>query len=139
MATKYWLIKSEPSSYSWTKFVKDGSTYWDGVRNYEARNNLRLMKSGALALFYHSVKEKAIVGIAKVTAEHRPDPTAKDGDWSVVDFAPIKEMVEPVTLGDIKGDGGYEEFALIRKSRLSVVPASAVHFKRVLKMGKTKL
>ena len=139
MATKYWLIKSEPSSYSWTKFVKDGSTYWDGVRNYEARNNLRLMKTGDCALFYHSVKEKAIVGIAKVTAEHRPDPTAKDGDWSVVDFAPVKEMMEPVTLGDIKDDGGFEEFALIRKSRLSVVPASAAHFKRVLKMGKTRL
>ena len=139
MATKYWLIKSEPSSYSWTKFVKDGSTYWDGVRNYEARNNLRLMKSGDLALFYHSVKEKAIVGIAKVTAEHRPDPTAKDGDWSVVDFAPVKEMMEPVTLGDIKDDGGFEEFALISKSRLSVVPASAAHFKSVMKMWKTKL
>ncbi len=99
---KYWLIKSEPGTYAWADLLRDGKTYWDGVRNYQARNNLRAMKPGDLALYYHSVKEKSVVGVAEVVSEAYPDPTAKDGDWSVVDFAPAFSLKKPVTLDDIK-------------------------------------
>ena len=136
---QHWLVKQEPEKYPWTQFVKDKGTYWDGVRNYQARNNLRAMKKGDLVMYYHSVSEKAVVGVAKVTGEAYPDPTAKEGDWSVVDLKPLKAMVEPVTLERIKADAKLTEIALIKQSRLSVMPLRTSEFRRVLQLGKTKL
>ena len=118
----YWLVKQEPEKYPWAQFVKDKGTYWDGVRNYQARNNLRTMKKGDLVMYYHSVSEKAVVGVAKVTTEAYPDPTAKEEGWSVVDLKPVKAMVESVTLDQIKTDPKLVEIALIKQSRLSVMP-----------------
>ena len=134
-----WLVKQEPEKYPWTQFVKDKGTYWDGVRNYQARNNLRAMKKGDLVMYYHSVSEKAVVGMAIVTREAYPDPTAKEGDWSVVDLKPVKAMAEPVTLERVKADAKLTEIALIKQSRLSVMPLRAREFRRVLQLGKTKL
>lgn len=139
VAKKYWLVKSEPHKYSWDDLVEEGRTLWDGVRNFEARNNLRAMKQGDLLLYYHSVKGKEVVGVAEVVREHYPDPTANDGDWSVVDVAPVKALERPVTLAQIKDDEKLADIALIRRSRLSVVPVSAAHFRRILKLGGTKL
>ncbi len=136
---QHWLVKQEPEKYPWTQFVKDKGTYWDGVRNYQARNNLRAMKKGDLVMYYHSVSEKAVVGVAKVTREAYPDPTAKEGDWSVVDLKPLKVMAKPVTLATIKADAKLAEIALIKQSRLSVLPLRASEFRRVLQLGKTKL
>jgi predicted RNA-binding protein with PUA-like domain len=135
----YWLAKSEPKKYSWASLVKDKRTAWDGVRNFEARNNLRAMKKGDLVFFYHSVDEKQIVGIARVVKEAYPDETAREGDWSCVDLAPVKALETPVTLARIKADPAFAEFKLLRRSRLSVVPVSAAHFKRLLKLGDTAL
>ena len=135
----YWLVKQEPEKYPWAQFVKDKGTYWDGVRNYQARNNLRSMKKGDLVMYYHSVSEKAVVGVAKVTAEAYPDPTAKEGDWSVVDLKPLKSITDPVTLDQIKTDPKLSEVALIKQSRLSVMPLRADEFKRILLLGKTKI
>ena len=135
---QYWLVKQEPEKYPWAQFVKDKGTYWDGVRNYQARNNLRTMKKGDLVMYYHSVSEKAVVGVAKVTTEAYPDPTAKGGGWSVVDLKPVKAMVESVTLEQIKTDPKLVEIALIKQSRLSVMPLRAAEFKRILQLGKTK-
>ena len=136
---QHWLVKQEPEKYPWAQFVQDKGTYWDGVRNYQARNNLRAMKKGDLVMYYHSVSEKAVVGVAKVTGESYPDPTAKEGDWSVVDLKPLKAMVEPVTLERIKADAKLAEIALIKQSRLSVMPLRTLEFRRVLQLGKTKL
>ena len=136
---QHWLVKQEPEKYPWTQFVKDKGTYWDGVRNYQARNNLRAMKKGDLVMYYHSVSEKAVMGVAKVTREAYPDPTAKEGDWSVVDLKPIKELKAPVTLEAIKADKALAEMPLLRQSRLSVMPLAAAQFKRVLKLGGTNL
>ena len=136
---QHWLVKQEPEKYPWTQFVKDKGTYWDGVRNYQARNNLRAMKKGDLVMYYHSVSEKAVVGLAMVTREAYPDPTAKEGDWSVVDLKPVKAMAEPVTLERVKADAKLAEIALIKQSRLSVMPLRAREFRRVLQLGKTKL
>ncbi len=132
----YWLVKSEPFKYSWDQFVKDGSTYWDGVRNYGARNNLRAMKKGDAVLYYHSNEGKEVVGIAKVTGEAYQDPTT-DGDWSVVDLEPVKPFKEFVTLKAIKADKALAEVALVKQSRLSVMPIEKSHFERILKLGKT--
>ena len=139
MARSYWLVKQEPESYSWDDFVKEGETYWDGVRNYQARNNLRAMKKGDLVFFYHSVSDKEIVGVAKVTREHYPDPTAKEGDWSVVDLAAVKPMKKPVTLAQIKAEKSLENIALIKQSRLSVMPITEPEFRRILELGETKM
>jgi predicted RNA-binding protein with PUA-like domain len=135
----HWLVKQEPGKYPWAQFVKDKGTYWDGVRNYQARNNLRAMRKGDLVLFYHSVSEKAVVGVAKVTREAYADPTAKEGDWSVVDLKPIKAMTTPVTLAQIKAEPKLAGMGLLKQSRLSVSPLSAAEFKRVLQLGKTKV
>jgi len=135
---QYWLVKQEPEKYPWAQFVRDKGTYWDGVRNYQARNNLRGMKEGDLVLYYHSVSEKAVVGIASVTTEAYPDPTAKEGDWSVVDLKPLKAITEPVTLDQIKTDPKLSEIALIKQSRLSVMSLRVAEFKRILMPGKTK-
>ena len=135
----HWLVKQEPEKYPWSQFVKDQGTYWDGVRNYQARNNLRAMKKGDHVFFYHSVSEKAVVGVAKVTREAYPDPTAKEGDWSVVDLKPVKAMVEPVTLEQIKAEAKLSEIALIKQSRLSVMPLRPHEFRRILQLGQTKI
>ena len=138
-AMQYWLVKQEPEKYPWSQFVKENGTYWDGVRNYQARNNLRAMKKGDHVFFYHSVSEKAVVGVAKVTREAYPDPMAKKGDWSMVDLKPIKAMVEPVTLEQIKAESKLSEVALIKQSRLSVMPLRAPEFRRILQLGQTKI
>ncbi len=132
-------MKSEPNKYSFAQLEKDGRTSWDGVRNFEARNNLRAMKKGDLVLFYHSNEGKEIVGIAKVVGEARPDPTAPEEDWSVVDIAPVKTVKEPVPLDVVKSDPDLADIALLKRSRLSVVPISKEHFDHILKLGKTKV
>jgi predicted RNA-binding protein with PUA-like domain len=135
----YWLVKSEPFKYSWEQFVKDGTTYWDGVRNYTARNNLQAMKKGDLVLYYHSNEGKEVVGVAKVTKESYPDPTTDDERWVVVDLAPLKPLVEPVTLADVKADARLQDIPLVRQSRLSVMPIDKKAFDRILSLGKTKV
>jgi predicted RNA-binding protein with PUA-like domain len=135
----YFLVKSEPFKYPFSKLVGDKRTTWDGVRNFEARNHLRAMKLGDLLLFYHSNEGKEIVGVAKVTRTAYADPTADDGDWSVVDIAPVKALAAPVSLATIREDTKLSEMLLLRRSRLSVVPVTAAEFKRVLELGKTKL
>ncbi len=132
-------MKSEPDKYSYVQLEKDGRTQWDGVRNFEARNSLRAMKKGDLVLFYHSNEGKEIVGVAKVVAEARPDPTAPGEDWSVVDVAPLKPLRQPVPLDVIKSDPALSDIALIKRSRLSVVPVSKEHFDHILRLGKTKV
>lgn len=139
MARKYWLMKSEPFKYAWDELVKDGSTYWDGVRNYEARNNLAAMKIGDLALYYHSNEGKEVVGVARICKESYPDPTSDDERWVVVDIEPVVPLKEPVTLADIKADPKLAEMSLLRRSRLSVVPVERTEFTHILKKGKTKL
>ncbi len=139
MATKHWLVKSEPYKYSWENLLADKRTFWDGVRNYEARNNLRAMKKGDLVLYYHSNEGKQVVGVARVVREAYADPTASEGDWSVVDIEPVKALEAPVTLAAIKADPALSDIPLLKRSRLSVVPVSAAHFKRILKLGKTRL
>ena len=104
MPKNYWIVKQEPGSYAWSAFVKDGRSAWTGVRNYQARNNLRAMKKGDVVFYYHSGEDKELVGLAKVEAEHYPDPTATEGDWSAVDLVPFKPLVKPVTLSSIKAD-----------------------------------
>ncbi len=128
----YWLIKSEPGAYSWDDFVKLGRDHWDGVRNYQARNNMKSMKVGDEALFYHSVNEKQVVGIAKVVKEYYQDPTTDDDRWVVVDLVPVRKLEKPVTLAQIKADENLEGMALIKNSRLSVMPVSEVHYQVIL-------
>jgi predicted RNA-binding protein with PUA-like domain len=135
----HWLVKSEPYKYSFEKLTEDGKTTWDGVRNFEARNNLRAMKRGDLLLFYHSNEGKAVVGVAKVAREAYPDATADDGDWSAVDVSPVKPLAAPVSLDAIRKDKALAEMQLLRRSRLSVVPVTPAEFKRVLELGRTKL
>ena len=135
----FWIIKQEPSQYNWKQFEKDRETYWDGVRNYQARNNLKNMKKGDNLLFYHSVVGKEIVGIAEVTREAYPDPTTDDERWVVVDLKPIKPFKIPVTLEEIKAHKELSEIALIKQARLSVMPITKKEFQILLKLGKTKL
>ncbi len=132
----YWLVKSEPFKYSWEQFVKDGKTFWDGVRNYQARNNLRAMKKGDKALFYHSNEGLAIVGIAEVIREAYQDPTTDDANWVVVDLKPVKALKHPVTLATMKETEGLSDMSLIRQSRLSVCPVQKEEYDLILKMGK---
>ena len=136
---RHWLVKQEPDDYSWTTFVKDGRAAWTGVRNFEARNNLRTMGKGDLVLYYHSGIEKQVVGVAKVDREAYPDPTATEGDWSSVDLAPVKPLREPVTLKAVKADKILKEAALVRKSRLSVTPLTPQQFARLLKLARTSV
>jgi predicted RNA-binding protein with PUA-like domain len=139
MPSGLWLGKSEPSVYPWSKLVADRRTTWDGVRNFEARNNLRAMKKGDLFLYYHSNEGKEIVGIAKVVKTAYADPTAEEGDWSAVDIAPVKPLAAPITLSTIKADKLLQQMALVRRSRISVVPVTPPEFERVLELGQTKL
>ena len=136
MARAYWLVKSEPFKYSWDDLVEDGSTYWDGVRNYQARNNLCAMKVGDYALYYHSNEGKEVVGIAKVTRSAYPDPTTDDERWVVVDVAPVKPLKAPVTLAQIKADRQLAKIPLVTHSRLSVMPLEKADFDRILELGK---
>ena len=132
---KHWLVKSEPFKYSWEKFNEDGRTFWDGVRNYQARNNLKEMKAGDLVLFYHSNEGKNVVGIAKVVKEFYQDPTTDDTNWVVVDLAPVEALNKPVSLEQIKAEESLKDISLIRQGRLSVMPLKAEEFDKILEMG----
>lgn len=131
-----WLVKQEPSTYSWDDFVSDGRTTWTGVRNYGARNNLRAMKVGDRVLFYHSVVGKQVMGIAKVVRAAYADPTAKEGDWSCVDLAPEKALARPVSLEEIKDVPALKEIALVKNSRLSVQPLSKAEFEEIVRLAR---
>ncbi len=131
----YFLVKSEPFKYSWEQFNKDGQTFWDGVRNFQARNNLKAMKKGDLVLFYHSNEGKHVVGIAKVVKEFYQDPTTDDERWVVVDLAPVDTFKTPVTLETIKTDEFLQDIALVRQGRLSVMPLKAEEFDRIVALG----
>ncbi|HZJ38924.1 MAG TPA: EVE domain-containing protein [Chthoniobacterales bacterium] len=133
---KFWLVKQEPSAYSWANFVADRKTAWTGVRNYTARNNLRSMRKGDAVLFYHSVTDKAVVGIAKVIREAYPDTTASEGDWSAVDLAPEKTLPRPVTLDEIKRNPRLKKMALLRLSRLSVQSLTSAEFQEIVRMAR---
>jgi predicted RNA-binding protein with PUA-like domain len=135
----YWLVKQEPEDYSWEQFVKDGGTAWTGVRNFQARKNLRAMRKGDVDLFYHSGTGKEVVGIARVGKEAYPDPTATEGDWSSVDLKPVKPLEMPVNLAQIKSDAPLKQMALVRQSRLSVMPVTSEQFTRLLKLAKTSV
>ena len=137
MPKQYWLVKQEPDSYSWDTFVKDGSTSWTGVRNFQARNNLRAMKKGDVVFYYHSNVGKEVVGIAKVTREAYADPTAKEGDWSAVDLAPAKPVKKPVSLDQMKTDKVLMEMILVRNSRLSVSPVTEEQANRLRELSET--
>ena len=132
----YWLVKQEPDSYSFDDFLADKRTAWTGVRNYQARNNLRAMKKGDTALYYHSNIGKAVVGIAKVAKEAYPDPTAKEGDWVAVDLVPEKALKRPVTLGEIKTHKTLSEMVLVKNSRLSVQPVTKAEFDQIIALAK---
>ena len=131
----HWLVKSEPFKYSWEQFNKDGRTFWDGVRNYQARNNLKEMKEGDLVLFYHSNEGKHVVGIAKVVKEFYQDPTTDDTNWVVVDLVPVEALNKPVTLAQVKAEESLQDISLIRQGRLSVMPLKATEFDKILEMG----
>ncbi len=136
---RYWLVKQEPDTYSWADLVNDGRTAWTGVRNFQARNNLRAMKRGDCVLFYHSVTDKHVMGYARVEREAYSDPTATEGDWSCVDVAPVKALRTPVGLEAIKADKALKDILLVRQSRLSVMPLSRAQFEQVLRLGETTL
>jgi len=137
MGSGHWIVKQEPSTYSWTDFVRDGRTAWTGVRNYQARNNLRLMQTGDPALFYHSGADKELVGLARVVRSAYPDPTATEGDWVCVDLAPVQPLLHPVTLATIRTQPALANLPLIRNSRLSVLPVSKTEFQLLLQLSKT--
>ena len=131
----YWLVKSEPEKYSWEKFNQDGRTFWDGVRNYQARNNIKLMKEGDLVLFYHSNEGKNVVGIAKVVREFYQDPTTDDANWVVVDLVPVEGLKNPVSLAQIKAEESLADISLVKQGRLSVMQLKATEFDKILEMG----
>jgi predicted RNA-binding protein with PUA-like domain len=135
---KHWLIKSEPKKYSWNDFVREAPDHWDGVRNYQARNNLKAMKKGDRALFYHSVTDKEVVGIAEVCRESYQDPTTDDERWVAVDLRPVRPLERPVSLAEIKTRPKLSEIALLKQSRLSVVPLTAAEFRTIVKLGDSK-
>jgi predicted RNA-binding protein with PUA-like domain len=134
----YWLIKSEPFKYSWEQFEKDGVTFWDGVRNYAARNNLKAMKKGDLLLWYHSNEGLEIVGIAKLVKEFYQDPTTEETAWVVVDVKPYKKMKKPVSLATVKADIRLQNMALVRLGRLSVQPVTADEWAVIMELGEMK-
>lgn len=136
--SKYWMVKQEPETYSWDDFVSDGRTDWSGVRNYQARNNLRQMKVGDKVLFYHSGKEKAVVGLAEVVKSAYPDPTANDSQWVAVDLKPTKALETPVPLAAIRYDKRLSQLPLIRQSQLSVMSLDKDEFDVIVGMGNSK-
>ncbi len=135
MSKHDWLVKQEPGTYAWVDFVKDGRTAWTGVRNYQARLNLRAMAVGDRVAYYHSGEGKEVVGIAKVVRAAYPDPTAEEGDWSCVDLAAVRALKTPVTLAFIKADAALREMVLVKNSRLSVMPVTTAQFDRLLELG----
>jgi predicted RNA-binding protein with PUA-like domain len=134
----YWLVKSEPTAYGWAQLLKDGRTEWTGIRNFEARNNLRAMGLGDQVFFYHSVEEKQVVGVALVSRAAQPDPTAPGEDWASVELVPLKPLQVPVTLEQIRKEPQLRTFPLLTRGRLSVVPVTPAQFRRVLQLGKTR-
>ena len=132
---KYWLLKSEPDAWSWDNQVKEGASMWDGVRNYQARNNLKEMKKNDLCFFYHSVTERSIVGIVKVVKEYYPDPTDKTGRFVVVDVKATKKLKNPVSLDQIKENSNLQGIALVKQSRLSVMPLKKTEWDIIIKMS----
>jgi predicted RNA-binding protein with PUA-like domain len=134
-AMGHWLVKQEPTTYSWSQFVSDGKTDWTGIRNFQARNFLRSMKVGDQVFFYHSVNGKSVVGIAAVSREAFPDPTAVEGDWSAVELKPVRPVTPPVSLGQIKQDSQLRDIPLLKQSRLSVMPLSTEQFNRILQIS----
>ena len=140
MARSFWLVKSEPSEYAYTQLAADGVTLWTGVRNFTARNHLAAMRKGDLVLYYHTGREKAVVAVAKVVGEARPDPTEQAAEgWVAVELAPVKPLAAPVSLAAIKADAKLGDLALVRQSRLSVMPIPKPAFERILALGRTKL
>ena len=135
----YWLMKSEPGAYSWDNLLSDGWTHWDGVRNYQAANNMKKMKNGEKVFFYHSVTEKQIVGVMEVTREYYPDHTDASGRFGMVDVKPIVPATLPVTLAQIKAEPALSELALVKQSRLSVLPVSVPHWKLLCSMASIKI
>lgn len=135
MTTQYWLVKQEPSDYSWDEFRKEGRTSWTGVRNNAARLHLKGMHRGDEVFFYHSGEGKCIVGIARVSKAAYPDPTAEEPGWVAVDLTPVRALARPVTLAEIKADPALNQMLLVRQSRLSVMPVTAVQFERILKLA----
>lgn len=131
----YWLVKSEPHKYAWDQLLKDKQTFWDGVRNYQARNNLQAMKKGDQVLYYHSNEGKEVVGLAKVVKEFYQDPTTDDARWVVVDIAPVKTLKRSVTLETIKDTPELANIALVRQGRLSVMPLKVEEFDKILELG----
>jgi predicted RNA-binding protein with PUA-like domain len=131
----YWLVKSEPFKYSWSQFESDKKTFWDGVRNYQARNNLKAMKKGDLVMFYHSNEGMEVVGIAEVIKESYQDPTTDDQKWVVVDLKPKNKLKKPVTLTQIKADPMLAQIGLVKQGRLSVMPLKREEFDRIVEMG----
>ncbi|WP_462268260.1 EVE domain-containing protein [Mucilaginibacter sp.] len=132
---QHWLIKSEPHKYSWEKFNQEGRTFWDGVRNYQARNNLKAMQKGDLVLYYHSNEGKEVVGVAKVVKEAYQDPTTKDTNWVVVDLVPLETLPKPVTLTQIKADERLQNIGLVKQGRLSVMELKPEEFDRVVELA----
>ena len=132
---KYWLLKSEPDAWSWDNQVKEGASMWNGVRNYQARNNLKEMKKNDLCFFYHSVTERSIVGIVKVVKEYYPDPTDKTGRFVVVDVKATKKLKNPVSLDEIKQNSKLKDIALVKQSRLSVMPLKKTEWEIIIKMS----
>lgn len=131
----YWLIKSEPFKYAWDTFVKEGHTFWDGVRNYQARNNLREMAEGDLCLYYHSNEGKEVVGIAKVVQTAYPDPTSNDPQWVCVDVVPLQALKKKVSLAAMKSEPALQDMGLIKQSRLSVIKLKREEFDKVIEMS----
>ena len=136
MARGHWLVKSEPGTYSWERFAREGSAVWDGVRNAQARNHLAAMKQGDLVLFYHSGEGKEVVGVAKVARAAYPEPGAGDARWLAVDLAPVKPLARPVSLAAIKADRALAGIPLVRQSRLSVMPLGADAYERILELSR---
>jgi predicted RNA-binding protein with PUA-like domain len=134
----HWLIKSEPSEYSFARLQADGRTEWTGIRNFEARNNLRAMAAGDLCLYYHSTEEKAVVGIARVSRAARPDPTAPGEDWASVEVEPVEPLTTPVALERIRADPALKDFQLVTRGRLSVVPATPAQYARVITLSQRR-
>ena len=136
MTTQYWLVKQEPAAYSWENFVADGRTRWDGVRNFQARNNLKAMRAGDQVLFYASVTGKAVMGVAEVSKTAFPDPTADEDGWVTVELKARRALPKPVTLEQIKATPALADIALLRQSRLSVMPLKKTEFDHIVKLGR---
>jgi len=135
MTTQYWLVKSEPDAYAWTDLVRDGRTDWTGVRNYQARNHLKAMRTGDRAFFYASVTTKAVLGLTEISREFFPDTTADEDGWVAVELKPLHTLPRPVTLEQIKAEPALKDTAFFRQSRLSVMPLTAAEFKKISKLG----